>query len=76
MFRVVLALAAAGLCSAMPAAGSQKRVVHRVTPSSEAELLWPVYSTQIIHSDCRAVATAFRKNGFRFAIKFRYLSIR
>jgi hypothetical protein len=38
MLRVVLALAAAGLCTAMPAAGSQKRVVHRVTPSSEAEL--------------------------------------
>ena len=34
----LLALAAAGLCSAMPAAGTQKRVVHRVTPSSEAEL--------------------------------------
>jgi len=38
MLRVAALALAANVCSAMPAAGSQKRVVHRVTPTSEAEL--------------------------------------
>lgn len=38
MLRVAALVLAVNMCSAMPAAGSQKRVVHRITPTSEAEL--------------------------------------
>lgn len=39
MLRGMMMLAlAVNMCSAMPAASAQKRVVHRVTPTSEAEL--------------------------------------
>ena len=69
------ALAVRGACHAGTARIRSGLTHGKVDPEtrSRSRLLWPVYSTEIIHSDCRAVATAFPREPLRFAIKFRSL---